>query len=85
MSTGKRNYRGEYSGGPGMPRDGSASALARQMRREGLAEAAGNTGSYVEPHQSTEIATPAEDSFDADRRAAEFEALLDRLNSIEEF
>lgn len=85
MSAGKRDYRGEYSGGPGMPRGGSASRDALQMRREGRAEVAGLTGAYVDPSRRAEIATPAEDDFEQDRVAAEREALLARLNSIEEF
>lgn len=84
MSAEGRNYRGEFSGGPGMPRDGSASAEARQLRREGLAEK-GRSGAYVDPSRRAQVATPAEDDFDAGRRAAEREALISRLNSIEEF
>lgn len=51
--------RGEYSGGPGMPRD-----AARQLRREGLAEKAGLTGGYVRQNKPYVIPTPAEDAWE---------------------
>lgn len=58
-------YRGEYSGGPGMPRDD-----ARSLRREGLAERSGQTGGYVKPNKSYEVTSPAEDAYEADRAQA---------------